>query len=75
VGGIPDIVENNVNGYLVEPGNPEQLADRLIRLLRDADLRARFGETNKTASRRYRWEDIAQQTLNMYESLSSRKKL
>lgn len=33
VGGIPEIVENNVNGYLFQPGNKEQLFDCIIKFL------------------------------------------
>jgi glycosyltransferase involved in cell wall biosynthesis len=35
VGAIPEIVEDGKNGFLIEPGDCEALADRIIRLLRD----------------------------------------
>jgi glycosyltransferase involved in cell wall biosynthesis len=41
VGGIPDVVEDGVTGLLVEPGDVERLADRLVALLLDAELRQR----------------------------------
>jgi len=41
--GIPYTVQHNKNGILVEPGNPEQLADEMIRLLTDEDLRNKLG--------------------------------
>ncbi len=43
-GGVPDLVENDVNGILISPRNGEQLAQALRRLLADSSLRARFGE-------------------------------
>ena len=42
VGGIPDLVEDGVNGLLVEPGDAEALADALVRLLTDRDLAERL---------------------------------
>jgi phosphatidylinositol alpha-1,6-mannosyltransferase len=42
-GGIPDIVVDGVTGFLVKYGDVEALAERLICLLRDPDLRARMG--------------------------------
>ena len=43
VGGIPDLVEDGVNGLLVEPGDPEALAAALVRLLTDRALAERLG--------------------------------
>jgi glycosyltransferase involved in cell wall biosynthesis len=42
VGGVPDAVENDVDGFLVAPGDIDALADRIMRLLGDAGLRERF---------------------------------
>jgi glycosyltransferase involved in cell wall biosynthesis len=39
-GGIPELVEDGVTGLLVEPANPEAIADALRRLLASPDLRA-----------------------------------
>ena len=41
--GIPFTVQDNKNGILVEPDNPEQLADAIKKLLLDEDLRERLG--------------------------------
>lgn len=40
VGGIPDLVEHGVNGYLVRPGDSEELQAAILRILNDP-LRAR----------------------------------
>jgi glycosyltransferase involved in cell wall biosynthesis len=45
VGGIPEAVTDGVEGYLVEPGNVQALADRMDRLLGDQDLAMRMGES------------------------------
>jgi L-malate glycosyltransferase len=44
VGGIPDAVTDGQEGFLVPPGRPEQLADAILRLARDTELRNRMGE-------------------------------
>lgn len=43
VGAVPDIIHDGENGYLVPPGDAAAMADRLARLLRDPELRRRFG--------------------------------
>ena len=44
VGGIPEVVEDGKIGFLVQPGNPSQIAEKLILLLRDETLRKQMGE-------------------------------
>jgi glycosyltransferase involved in cell wall biosynthesis len=42
VGGIPDLVQDGVNGLLVEPGDTQALADALVRILTDRELAERL---------------------------------
>lgn len=42
-GGLPEIVEDSVTGYLVESGDHQAMANRLDELLKDGDLRQRMG--------------------------------
>ena len=44
VGGIPEIIQNNVNGILVEPENEIQLADALYYLISNEKLRKKLGD-------------------------------
>ena len=43
VGGIPEIVREGVNGFLVDAQNPEQLTARVTQLIEDPELRQRLG--------------------------------
>ncbi|MBM3500703.1 MAG: glycosyltransferase family 4 protein [Armatimonadetes bacterium] len=42
--GVPEAVVDGETGFLVQPGDAEQLADRLATLLTQPDLRRRLGE-------------------------------
>jgi glycosyltransferase involved in cell wall biosynthesis len=44
VGGVPDIVRDGEDGFLVEAGATDELAERLAQLAHDPGLRARMGE-------------------------------
>jgi len=47
VGGVPEILEENVTGLMVESRNPQAMAKVLLRLLSDSALRARLGTAAK----------------------------
>jgi len=49
VGGIPDFIEDGVNGVLVEKQNIEMLADALTNLVDDGSLRAELGESGRAS--------------------------
>jgi glycosyltransferase involved in cell wall biosynthesis len=49
-GGVPDIVEDGVNGLLVPPGDPEALADALDRVLSDRGLQRRLAEEARASA-------------------------
>jgi glycosyltransferase involved in cell wall biosynthesis len=42
-GGLPEIIEHEVNGLVVEPERPSEISDALIRLFEDPSLRRRLG--------------------------------
>jgi glycosyltransferase involved in cell wall biosynthesis len=74
VGGIPDVVKDNVNGYLVKPGDAEELADKLLKLLREDETRIRLGENSKREAQKFTWQDLSQQTLDLYNRILAEKK-
>ena len=47
VGGVPDVVQDGVDGFLVETGATDVLADRLAQLARDEGLRERMGRAGR----------------------------
>lgn len=44
VGGIPSVIQNNVNGIIVKPGNKEELKEALSCLLDNNDLKRRLAQ-------------------------------
>jgi O-antigen/teichoic acid export membrane protein/glycosyltransferase involved in cell wall biosynthesis len=53
VGGIPDLIEDGVEGYLVAPGDIEALSDRIARLINNPAERRRMGERARIKALRY----------------------
>ncbi len=47
VGGVPDVVRDGVDGFLVEPGDTDAMAGRLAELAGDVELRRRIGDAGR----------------------------
>lgn len=73
-GGIADAVLDGETGLLVPPGAPGPLADAAIRLLNDADLRRKLGETGRArVLRDFTWERMAVQLSDSMSKLIAQK--
>lgn len=60
-GGVKDAVQDLVNGLLVNPNNPKEIRDAIIKLAKDKDLRQQLGEQGKKrAQTKFNWEKQAQ---------------
>lgn len=63
VSGSQDLITTGHNGIVVEPGQPNEMADALYQLVRDESLRKRFGKANLEKSKEYDWSIISQKYL------------
>src|SRR5439155_1726404 len=67
-GGIPEIVEDGVNGLLVPPRDQHALAGAIVRALKDAGLRRRMGEAGfARVNERFTVERMVAETASAYE--------
>ena len=72
VGGVPDVVRDGEDGFLVEAGATDDLAERLGRLARDPALRARMGKKGRErVLPRYAVERLVDDVDELYRSLLS----
>jgi len=68
VGSIPDVVENGVTGFLIPPRNARALAEAIIKLLKNNELRVEMGRNAyKKAKEDLSWERIAIKTIAVYQ--------
>ena len=47
VGGIPEVVQEGQTGYLVNPEDPGAIAEKVIFLLRDREMRQKMGRQGR----------------------------
>ena len=69
VGGIPFMVENGKTGLLFESENAEDLAEKIVTLLKDDKLRQKMGEAGKEKVKEFTWDKIAEQTVEVYREI------
>ncbi|MEI6126847.1 MAG: glycosyltransferase [Pseudomonadota bacterium] len=74
IGGVPDIVHNNVNGILVEPENPNALARGIVELVKNADLRKNMGGRSRKLSDQYDINKTQREYEKLYVALYTQKK-
>ena len=72
VGGIPFVVKDGKTGLLFECGNVEELAEKVITLLKDKELREKMGKAGRERAKEFTWENIAERTVEVYKEILSR---
>ena len=74
VGGIPDLIEQGLNGYLVSPGNEKELASAVLKILSDKGLAAKMGEAGqKKMTDRFSADTMVRAIEKVYSELLKRK--
>jgi glycosyltransferase involved in cell wall biosynthesis len=68
-GGIPDIVEDQETGILVEPKNSEQIADAVIKIFLDSNFAKVLAQNALREVRQYDWQNISQKIDKIYQQL------
>jgi glycosyltransferase involved in cell wall biosynthesis len=67
VGGVPDLIEQGVNGFMVDPGDTEGVAKAVENLLADPELAEKMGRTgHERIARGFSCEQTAQRLMNLY---------
>ncbi|MBC7251384.1 MAG: glycosyltransferase family 4 protein [Anaerolineae bacterium] len=71
-GPVPELRDGE-NIILVPPDEPTALARAITRLAQNTELRQQLGKGAADLAQHFTWENIATQTLSLYETLSSQK--
>ncbi|NLG15757.1 MAG: glycosyltransferase, partial [Fibrobacter sp.] len=68
--GYRKIVKHDINGYLVNPEDPQDIALHIGKLLQSEDLRRGFSEINRMESQKYGWSSIIDSIENIYTKIT-----
>jgi glycosyltransferase involved in cell wall biosynthesis len=68
VGGLPELIDDGVNGLLVPPCDPEALSIAITRLVDEPTLRTQLGLAARArVEREFTWEQVAIETMRAYD--------
>ena len=70
IGGIPDIITDGKNGFLVPEQDPTALAEKIIRIMSDAEMREKFRKNGYARIQEsFTWTAIADQFSSVYSQV------
>ena len=70
VGGIPKVINNNVNGVIIKPGDKEKLYSTLKKLLDNGELRQKLSNNaRRTVEEKFNIENNIEKLIDLYEEL------
>jgi glycosyltransferase involved in cell wall biosynthesis len=66
IGGLPELVENNVNGYLVSPGDLQQIYEAIKKFIENPSLLKKMGEVSYKKVEPYYLENVIKKLNDIY---------
>ena len=69
VGGIPDLVKNDINGLLVPPGDEKALASSIKQLINNPEQAKLMGQCGKELCNQFSVESMVEKIDNLYQEL------
>lgn len=69
VGENPAMVKEGINGYLIEPGNAKNLAQAIIKAIKNQNLEKLGRNGYRLVKKEYSWREVAMQTLRVYKEV------
>jgi glycosyltransferase involved in cell wall biosynthesis len=70
IGGVPEIINDGKNGFLVSPGDVNKLAEKIIMLLEDENLRKKIAvASRRTVLEKFSVVRMANQTARLYNEI------
>ncbi|MCD6578722.1 glycosyltransferase family 4 protein [bacterium] len=73
VGGIPELIENNVNGYLSPASSPKRLSEKMALLMSDKELREKFSKNNMEKAKEFSMEKMAKKNYQLYREIMKKE--
>ncbi|MBD3196913.1 MAG: glycosyltransferase [Candidatus Lokiarchaeota archaeon] len=75
IGATPQVIRNNIDGLLVNFDQPEEIAEKVIYLLKHRNQRFKLGKAGRDkVLKKYTWNKVVDRTSNLYKTLVNNNK-
>lgn len=75
IGGIPDVIDDSINGLLIPPGNIDELTKKTLFLLKNKDFANKLAiNAREKAVQKFSLEKMVEETINVFELAIASKK-
>jgi glycosyltransferase involved in cell wall biosynthesis len=68
---VRELVQDGVNGFLVNDTSSREIAEAIIKLVRDDPLRERLAENGFAMAKKFAWSDISKRIIDTYKNLAA----
>jgi glycosyltransferase involved in cell wall biosynthesis len=75
VGGIPEMIDDGVNGYLVEPEDPEQIAEKVVNIFSEEKILKELGRNARKKAEGFSIEKHVAKLEKVYKEVVNKYKL
>ena len=75
IGGSKELIENNINGILIEKDNIKQIQSAIVRLISDTNFCRNIVRNARQTAARFSWQKTATQTIALLQNLWKHKEL
>jgi glycosyltransferase involved in cell wall biosynthesis len=69
IAGVPELIEDGVNGFLVPPGDAKSLANALVKMITTPELRARMGMKSREKVLEFTPQSVMPKIVTAYQDL------
>ena len=74
VGGLEEVIDHGINGYLEEVGDVEAMAGNALKLLLDDNKMSKFSKSSRLKAESFSMAEISDTYLQLYERTINEKK-
>jgi glycosyltransferase involved in cell wall biosynthesis len=69
VGGLPYLVDEGTTGYLFDPNNYQDIAQKINQIIHNKERMIKFGNAGRKKAENYEWSNVATDTIDAYRKI------